>query len=424
VTDRTEDRERQDAETVRSQPLGADFRRVWIGSAAATFGLSVSGVVVPLIAVQEFGASPIAVSVLIAAENVPWLVLGLLSGVYVDRWSKRSVLVWTALIRAGAFASIPILWLTVGLTYAQLLVVIALAGTVSVFSSVASISVLPAVVPKSKLVAANSRLSAGTTAANISGEGAAGLLFQWVGGPLTFIVEAMTSVVSAVTSARLSVPIRSERTEKPHLRRELAAGLRYTFGDPLFRSITLSGALGNFGEAARYSLIAVFLLTVLDAPPAMVGVLFACAGVGGLVGASVTELLGRRIPSGRLWRGALLLGALSGILVPLASPGAGLAVFAVGYLGAGFFSSISLVLGSTARQAACPPHLIGRLSATSRTLTWGVIPLGALTGGALGSALGVREALWSILTIPLLTWAIIMLGPLRRVDRLEELGGD
>lgn len=77
------------------------------------------------------------------------------------------------------------------------------------------------------------------------------------------------------------------------------------------------------------------------------------------------------------------------------------------------------MLGGSARQAACPPELIGRMSATSRTLTWGVIPLGALLGGAAGSLVGTRAALVAVgvaYAVPLL---LALASPLRSVRDLE-----
>jgi len=94
-------------------------------------------------------------------------------------------------------------------------------------------------------------------------------------------------------------------------------------------------------------------------------------------------------------------------------------LFALGAAGAAAAVAVGSVLGGSARQAACPPELIGRMSATSRTLTWGVIPLGALLGGAAGSLLGIRAALVVVGVAYVLPLLLALASPLRSVRELE-----
>lgn len=159
----------------------------------------------------------------------------------------------------------------------------------------------------------------------------------------------------------------------------------------------------------------------LQAPPALVGVLIAAASIGGLIGSLVTERLSRRFQSGPVWRGALLVGPLCGLLVPAAFSGWGLLVYALGSAALSATAAAANVIGGSARQALCPPALLGRMSATSRVITWGVIPAGAAVAGALGTWLGVRSALLIVaiglfLPVLLIRWSVLW-----TVDRLEDL---
>lgn len=409
----------------RQSPVGStlprNYWRIWVASGSATLGLSVSGVVAPLLAIDGFDASPLAVSTLLAAESLPWLLLGLAAGVWTDRWSKRRVLTWSFAARAVAFASIPVAWLLGILTFAQLVAVMFVSGVTSVFSTVASMAVLPAIVSRDQLVAANTRLSTVNTGASLVGEGGGGFLFHWIGGPLSFLAEAITSVIAVFATAGLNTPAKSEAASARHFGRELREGLRYTFGHSGFRAITLSNTVLNFGEAARYALLVPFLVQVLGVAPATVGLLFAVASLGGLAGAASAGWLSRALGSGNAWRTSLLVGAVLGTAVPLATPGTGLILFVVGSFGLAFFGAVSQVISGSARQAICPPEIIGRMSATSRMVTWGVIPFGALAGGVLGTYLGVRAGLWTAVAVAFAGWLLIMLSPLRTLRQIEDL---
>lgn len=404
--------------------LGIDFRALWASSTAAALGMGMTGVVVPLLAIEVFDADPFAVSVLIAAENMPWLVLGLVAGVWVDRWPKRRVLVVASLVRFGALLALPVLWLAGALNFWNTLFVIAITGMTSIFTTVASVSFLPTLVTGPQLVAANSRLAAGQSGGGLLGEASAGFLYQVIGGPLVLLVEAATSAFSALAISRTRPDVvgpEGSATPRTRFRKELLAGLRITLADRVFRPITISATLTNMAEAARYAVLPSFLVTHLAAPVATVGLVIAAIGVGGLFGSLACERLSKRHGSARVWRAALFMTAVSALLVSFAQPGLGLVVAGVGSFLTGFFGAISNVVSSSARQAICPPHLLGRLAATSRTITWGAIPLGALAGGAIATLIGTQPA-FILLVLPILAaLAVIWMSPLGRVRAIETL---
>jgi predicted MFS family arabinose efflux permease len=69
-------------------------------------------------------------------------------------------------------------------------------------------------------------------------------------------------------------------------------------------------------------------------------------------------------------------------------------LFGFGWISWTFASTVAGVSLTTYRQAACPPDMLGRVSAAARWITWGTLPLGGVVGGALATALGVRTTLW------------------------------
>lgn len=402
---------------VRSRTV---FRSVWTTTGLTTFGDAVTSVALPLIAIVLFDASAFTVAALIAVEQASWLFLGLMVGVWTDRVRVRRMIQASYAVRGVAIGSVPLAYLFGHLSLTHLFTAAAVTGVAGVFSSVGQLAIVPKIVDRDGLVGANATLSATTTSTSLAGESIGGVLVSALTAPAALVVEAVTSLVSLPMLQRVPDPVPGGAAERARLRSELAAGIRYTLAHPLFRVITLSGAVVNAMTAAQYALIFSFLARPLDVPAAAIGVLVAVNAVGGLIGAALSNRLSSRFGSGRTWRAALLAGPVAGLAIPLAWPGAGLVVFVAASLGLSVGAAIVAVIGGSARQATCPPELIGRMSATSRTLTWGVIPLGGLAGGVLSSLAGVRGALWIVavgfFAAPLMAW----LSPLRRVADLAD----
>lgn len=403
--------------------LGRNFRLVWGGTASVSLADSVTEVAFPLIAVLTFGASPFTVAALIAAEQASWLFLGLFAGALVDRARKKAVLVCCTTARAMLAATIPVAGLLGVLTLTQLFVVAFLVGLLGVFLSIGQSAILPTVVEREGLVSANSRLTATITAIDLSGKGGAGLLVQLVGAPLTVLADSLFSLLSAVLFSRVEVEAKrmNGSTRRRDLLKEIGDGVRLTLGNPIFRILTGTGAVANFMVAAQYALAFYFLLNTLSVSPWAIGFVLTGASLGGLLGSLFVGKVSSRWGSGRIWRLALLAGPLFGLLIPAATEGAGVALYIIGSFGLSAALAIVNINSFSARQAACPAHLVGRMASTSMLVTWGLIPLGALFGGLLGEWLGTRTALWIIAFGFLVPFAFAVISPLRRVSRLEDL---
>ena len=106
----------------------------------------------PVLVIQLLGATPFEVGVVNAAQFVPYALLGLIAGVYTDRWRRKPVLVWASVGRALSLGAIPILWLTGVLQIWILVIALLLFGAFSVFGFAATQSLLPRLVPRERLV--------------------------------------------------------------------------------------------------------------------------------------------------------------------------------------------------------------------------------------------------------------------------------
>lgn len=180
-----------------------DFRLLWIGESASSLGSSVTSVALPLVAVTALDASAFAVSALAAATWLPWLLIGLPAGAWVDRLSRRRVMLvadWTSM---AVFLSVPIAAALGLLTIGQLVGVALIAGTAKVFFATAYRAYLPFLVSGPDLLEANAKLQGSEQVANLAGPGLAGLLAQLLSAVGGLIVDAASFVVSAICLTRI-----------------------------------------------------------------------------------------------------------------------------------------------------------------------------------------------------------------------------
>ncbi len=407
--------------------LGGPYARVLSAGSLGALGLAGTEVIAPLYAIASFHATAGMISLLLVAGSIPWLVISLPAGVWVDRSNKVTVLRWQYMVRALALLSIPAAYLAGWQSYAQLVVVELVVGITSVFITVSSTAVLPAIVQRDDLARANSQLSAGTSVGTLGGQAAGGLLVAWLGGALAYLFEAFTSIASALLmlsrSLTDSAPKQgdSSGSKEPFLP-AVRRGLALTFGELAFRKLTVVGALVNLGEAMRYVALPLLAVRVLLFSPGWVGGLFVAATAGGILSSLAVPRLSRLLGTSRLWRWSTLLDGMTVIaaaLVPMSTNGR--AVFVVLIVIQAAFRMPTVIISSSTRQALCPPELIGRLSATSRVITWGVIPLGASAGGLLISLTSIRTGYLVAGCVALTAWLVTSSPSLRRVRDLESL---
>jgi MFS family permease len=210
---------------------------------------------------------------------------------------------------------------------------------------------------------------------------------------------------------------------RSRLRRELTAGLLFIFAEPILRKIVACTGTANLCSGMATALQIIFLVRVLHVRPAYTGLVISLAAVGGVAGGAAAGPLSRRIGSARIiWVSILGLGP-SALLLPLAQPGPGVLLYVVGWAGWAFCGVLYNVAQLSYRQAICPPELLGRMNAAVRWIVWGTLPVGSLLGGALGTVIGVRPALWVAAAGASAAWLWVFFSPLRRLRDVPRRGG-
>lgn len=390
-----------------------DFRLFWFGETTSKLGSSVSGVAFSLVAVSTLHASTFVVTLLTAAVWLPWLVIGLPAGAWVDRMRRRPLMIGCDAAAVVLFLSIPVAyWLGV-LTITQLVVVELLVGVVTVFFQTSYGAFLPALVSRDKLPEANAKMQGSASAVQVVGPGAGGLIAQVFGAVFGLIADAASFAVSMVCLLALRTDEPRRTPTKRNLRAEIATGMRFVIRDPYLRVLMSFGAAANLALAGYQAILVVFLVRSVGLGSGAVGVVLAATSVGGVLGAMVSARIAKWVGTARGVIVCELVGTPFGLLIPLTSKGFGLTFLVVGgtLVNAGVIAAN--VIQSSFRQAYVPDKIRGRVSTSGSFLNYGAVPLGALLAGTFGTAFGIRPTLWIMTALLALSGLILLLGPAR-----------
>lgn len=399
-----------------------DFMRLWTAQTISQFGSQITFLALPLAAILVLKASAFEVAVLGVLEWTPWLLFSLPAGAWVDRLRRRPVLVAADVGRAFALLSVPAAYAADVLTLGQLYAVGFLTGTLTVFFDVAYQSYLPSLVERRQLADANSKLEISRSGAQLAGPGFAGALVDLVTAPVAILGDAISFLLSALflgTIRRGEEPV-ERPIERTRLRVEILEGLRYVLGHPYLRPSMVYVAIFNFFGTVLFSIFLVYAVRRLHLSPAVIGVVFAIGNVGFLAGAVLAPRVSRRLGAGPTLILSAFFGGAALLLIPAAPPSEPIPFLVAEGLIAGFAVVLYNVVAISLFQATTPDRLLGRMNASRRFVVWGVIPLGGLAGGALASAIGLRETLWVGAAGAALSFVPLLFSPLRSLAEIPD----
>ncbi len=383
----------------RSVFRNRDFVHLWSAESVSQLGSQVSLIALPLVAITVLHATTFEVGALEAVQFSPFVLFGLPAGAIVDRLPRRPVLVTADIGRAIALASIPVAYAFDALSYAQLLVVVFVTGTLTVFFDVAYQSILPSIVARDQIADGNAKLEISRSGAQLAGPGLGGLLVQWIRAANAVVADAVSFVASAVF-------IRGIRAREPEvapldedigrirsLGREIREGLRYVLRHRVLRMIAGSTATSNFFSSMLTAVFILYAIRERDYSAGTVGLIFSISNVGVLFAALTAERITRAVRLGRaIWLG-MFVAQIGALVLGLSPTQHALPYFVVAWLLFGAGGTLYNIDQVSLRQAITPPRLQGRMNASMRFMVWGTMPFGSLVGGALGSAIGLRETL-------------------------------
>jgi MFS family permease len=370
-------------------------------------------------------ASATEAGLLGVARWLPFLLLALPLGVLADRRTRRPILIVSDVCRASLTIAVVVAAMAGALTLAALVTLVALLGAFTVAFEVAYQSFLPSVVGREHLESANSRLQATFSVAEVAGPGVGGWLIQTFTTAGALLVQAGTFIVSAV--ALLGIRSLEERPDPSAVSAmtQLREGLRFVRRDPYLVALVGFSAIYNLFAQWVMVLLLVHAVREWGLTAGHLGLVFSLGAIGAVMGAALAPRSVRRFGAGPVLvacAGAesIVLAALPVIeadwgrtLVVAALIG----VFAVN--GAG--TSLSSVVALTLRQLRTPDHLLGRVNATMRWISYGVVAIGAGIGGVLGDLVGTRLGIAIGCAGVVLTVVWVIASPLRRIGNPNDI---
>jgi MFS family permease len=397
-----------------------DFLKLWAGQSISQLGSQVSLLAIPLTAVVALGANAFQAGLLGTFEFLPFLLVGLPAGVWVDRMARRPVLIVADVGRAVALASIPVAAGLHSLHMAQLYAVSFAVGVLTVFFDVAYQSYLPSLVEREQLVEGNGRLEFARATAEIAGPGLGGALVGLVGAAVAVAADAASYVASVVS---LLLIRRAEEVEPRRagssMRSELVEGVRYVWGHRLLRPIAMCTGIGNYFSHIAVAVLILYAVRDLGLSAGLIGLWFSVGSLGAPVGAVLAGRAARWLGAGRTIVIAAALYSVGWVFPPLATRGFALPLLIASGLLGSTFGVVYNITQVSLRQAITPRRIQGRMNATMRFLVWGTIPLGAFTGGVLGSTVGLRTTLWVAAGGQALALIAPLLSPVPRVRSID-----
>ncbi len=400
------------------------YLRLWSSILTSSFGNQVMMLALPLTAAVLLKATPTQMGLLTAIELLPFLLLSLPSGVWLDRVRKLPVYVVGESAVAVCAISVPVAWWMGWLSMPWLYAIGFVIGTVHTVAGTAAQIVLTQVVARERLVEAHAKNALATSGAEVLGPGLAGGLIKIFGAPLAMIVNAALLIGSALILKGIHIHERRDPRPDAHFWRDLKAGVRFVAGNRIL--VTLAVLMGVW-QMCHYAAMVVqilFATRTLGLSEQAVGLCYTGMGVGTIAGSVLGNRVSRRIgPGPCLVVGYAICGAGWGLLAVAPANAWGVAAFALMLMsfttGAVFIFINFLAL----RQAVTPEPLLGRMTATMRWLTLLAAGPGALLGGWLGEHVGLRSALGFAagvsLVLVIVAWRLPLIRELKTLPEPE-----
>ena len=396
-----------------------EFAKLWAGDLISAFGSGVTTVALPLTAVVVLHAHAFQMGLLTALGALPPLLFGLVAGVWVDRFPRRTILIASDTGRALLLGCVPAFavlgWLRMELLYPiQFLV-----GLLSFLFLVTSTSLVPTLIDRENLMQANSATSLNSSLGATVGPALAGALVQALTAPVVIAFDAASFVLSAFCTILIRTPPAGPRPSGRRVRfgPEILEGLRFLFSGPYLSPIAVSAAVGSMGGAMRGALVVLFLVRGLHLSATLVGLAATCIGLGSVMGSIMAPELATRLGTGRTYLLGQLLAATAGLVLVVAQGPmvVVVALVAVAQAFGGAAPSLYRTSQRTIRQALVPEHALGRVNSSWQFVVIGVQPLGALLGGFVAARSGLRAAIVISSVVMLLAWIWAARSPLRQL---------
>ncbi|MCU1416414.1 MAG: transporter [Schumannella sp.] len=404
--------------TISSPATPRAFPLLWGGTASANLADGITLAIAPLLA-AAITRDPALVAALVVAQRLPWFLFVLFSGVIVDRFDRRLLLVLGNLVRFVALGMVTVA-LGMGVRELWILYIAAfLLGCAETIVDNASLAILPQLIRRDRIQDANGRIFATQS-----------ILNELVGPPLGALIFALSAVASFASGSAaflLATVIyfllpRRVRDAAPSavatqsVWKSVGEGIRIFGRTPILIVMAGSAAVINFCTSGTGAILVLFAQDRLGLNDAGYGLVLAAAAIGGIPAGLVGPAIIRRVGEGPVWIGSTLAAGLGfGFAATTTSP----IVVAVVWAVTNFGFTLGNIIAISVRQTAIPNEMLGRVTSVYRLLAVGVMPLGALVGGLVASRFALTAPFWvagaGMVLLAIVTAPYIRTARIRRI---------
>ena len=341
---------------------------------------------------------PVLIAGVTIASRLPWLMFSLFTGALADRMDRRKLMIGADIIRLVIVGLLGIAILTDVVNIWMLYLSAFLLGSCETLHVNAAQGLIPAIVKPEDLLEANARFASGQiVAAQFIGPPLGVAMFN-ASMSLPFLADAATFAGSAVLVSR--VP--DEHAVEPpttKILQDIKEGIRYTIETVSLRRLTEILMVVNFFYFAANSLLVLYNEDLLGGNKITFTALSVGAASGTVISRFFLDKITTKLGKTRTLQVSLWAWAIATIGLAVAwEPILAIAMHLVLGLGSGWW----IALNTTLRQQITPTRMLGRMNAVSRTVTWGIVPFGALFGGVAARVFGLRG--------PFIISAVVMTG--------------
>lgn len=363
-----------------------DYRFLWTAQIASDFGDNLTFLSLMFL-VQRLTGSTVALATLMIVITIPSLVFSVVSGVYVDRFDRKKMMIISDLLRAILVLGFlfvrteELLPLLYGVAFLQ-------ASIATLFNPARS-ALLPRIVGEEKLLAANSVSQTSRIVFNVLGTTAAGILAATTSTfAVAFVVDSLTFFVSAALISRIRTSGRPEEASERKAWEDMKEGFRVMVASRPLRGVLIAAGVAMLGLGATNVLLVPFLVEDLMVSEAYFGLVEVSQVVAMVIAGSVVALLAAKIRPAALVSGGLL--------------GVGVAIGAMAFpnhlwqvLVVLFFAGLAITPTqagvSTLTQTLIPDAMRGRVGGALSALVSGATVFSMGFAGVAAAAMGVRN---------------------------------
>jgi predicted MFS family arabinose efflux permease len=368
-------------------------RNFWLlesGQTVSTLGSTISGLAF-LLLVLILTRSPAQAGFISSLRALPFFLLAIPAGAWIDRWNRKRILMLCDTGRALSLASIPIAMALGHLTLVQLYLNALIEGTLATFFNIAATASLPQIVAKRQLTQATGVDYVNAQTATLIGPPVGTFLFS-AAQAVPFLADAISYLANVLALSWIKTDFQQQRPARTRrLAQEMSEGIVWTWKHPLLRFMGLCNCGLSFVLATN-TLIVTLLAQQQHAPTAAIGLIFSIGSIGGILGSLLANRIQQQLRFGQVIAGMFWVAA---VLWPLYifAPN----IWTLGLITAGIFvvETIGSIINIGYRLAITPDEFQGRVNSLHRMMGAGIgRPLGLALAGVLLQGAGTT---WTIL---------------------------